>query len=367
VSSPPAAPLQLREVDPSLDARWDGYVEGHPDGLVFQHSGWLRGLQRENGRRPLALVAEDAAGAVRGVLPLMATRGLRFARGDRLARRRLASLPRTPVAGPLADDRATLEALVRGAVQRTAPGTLLQLKPSKGDLDGLVDGVAGQPWRLTYEVELPSRAEDVRHGDARTHAAVKRAVGKAVRAGVRARPAHRPEDVRAWYALYLETMRHHVVPARSLRFFEALWDELRPRGMLRLLLAERDGELLAGSVLLMLGSTVFYAFNGVRRDRMDLRPNDLLHWEAIRAAAADGYSRYDLGEVAEGQDGLSRFKRKWGGQPRRLRRYYFPAPDGPAGEEVRPPTPGARAAHAAWRHVPLSATALLGDRVNRFL
>ena len=189
--------LRLRLIDPDVDGRWDQYVESHPDGLVFHHSAWLRALQREYGRRALTLAAEDVGGALRGILPLMATRGLPLARGVG-APRRLASLPRTPVAGALADNRATLASLVLGAVQRTPRGTLLQLKPPGDDLEGLVDGVVGHPWRLTYAVELPRRPEDIRHGDARTHAAVKRAVNKAVRAGVRARPAAGLEDLRAW-------------------------------------------------------------------------------------------------------------------------------------------------------------------------
>jgi hypothetical protein len=354
-------------VDPTAGGAWDRYVAGHEDGLVYHDSGWLRALHREYGQRPIGLTLVDANGALRGILPLMATRGLPLRRFRGIAGRRLSSLPRTPVAGPLADDAAGLAALTAAAAGRTPAGAQLQLKLAEPRLDGLVPGVVGHPWRLTYALELPSRPEDLRFGNARNHSAIKRAVNKAHKLGVHVRPAERPAELRAWYGLYLDTMRRNVVPPRPLRLFRALWDELQPRGGMRLLLAERDGEMLAGCVMLQLGSTVFYGFNGSRRDALDARPNDAIHWEAIHMACAEGFRRYDFGEVVERHAGLTRFKAKWGTEPRRLHRYYFPAPAEPP--ETGDPDQGAlgRAAERAWQRLPLGATALAGDLTYRFL
>ncbi len=196
---------------------------------------------------------------------------------------------------------------------------------------------------------------------------MKRAVAKARKQGVRVRPAETSAELRGWYALYLETMRHHVVPARPFRMFAASLGAPAPAGAMRLLLAERDGEMLAGCVMLQLGSTVFYAFNGVRRSALDHRPNDAIHWEAIHTACAEGFRHYDLGEVVERHAGLARFKAKWGTEARRLHRYYCPAPQHPpptgdAGGDDREPV-----AARAWRRMPLRATAAAGDVVNRFL
>src|SRR5207247_3297230 len=114
-------------------------------------------------------------------------------------------------------------------------------------------------------------------------------------------------DLRAWYSLYLDTLRYLVVPPRPYRFFQDLWEILRPSGFMRLLLAEQSGtdrRLLAGSVFLMLGHTVSYAFTGWRRADHSLRANDLIHWEAIQDARRQGFRSYDFGEVPGGQEGL---------------------------------------------------------------
>jgi CelD/BcsL family acetyltransferase involved in cellulose biosynthesis len=360
--------LRVEAIDPTV-ARddWDRYVERHAGGLVYHHSGWLRALRREYGQAPIGLTLVDPAGRLRGVLPLMATRGLPLRGAGGNAGRRLSSLPRTPVAGPLADHREGVAALVAAAAGRTGAGAQLQVKVLDSQLEDLVPGVVGHPWRMTYVLDLPERPEDVRFGGARNHAAIRRAVGKAARNGVRVRPAETLAELDAWYVLYLETMRDHVVPARPRRLFRALWEDLRPRGSMRLLLAERDGDLLAGCMMLQLGSTVFYGFNGVRRRALDLRPNDAIHWQAIHTAAAEGFRRYDLGEVVEGDAGLARFKAKWGTQPCRLHRYYFPPPEHAPDTGGLPEGVLARAVTRAWHAVPLRATAVAGDLTYRFL
>jgi hypothetical protein len=169
-----------------------------------------------------------------------------------------------------------------------------------------------------------------------------------------------------------------VVPPRSFRLFEAMWHQLRPRGLMRLLLAEQvspaggQPALLAGSIILGLGRTAFYAFSGRRRDALALRPNDVIQWRAIHDACEEGFRVYDFGEVVAGDAGLADFKRKWGTEPRRMYRYHCP-PAPPGDEEESEEGAGglrARAAHVAgavWKRLPLAVTRVAGDRLYRYL
>jgi hypothetical protein len=366
----PQGPARVIRIDPLTDPRWDGYVCAHPAGLVYHHSAWLRCLEREYGQRPLALAVEQSTGELAGALPLLQTRGLPVLALRAVAGPRLASLPRTPVAGPLADGHEQLAALVSAAVElvRSRPGKQLQLKLVEPIPDAFVDGAVTYPWRWTYVLELPDDAANVRLGSARKTRGIRSAVNRAKRAGIVVRNARSRAELNAWYRLYLETMRHHFVPARPLRLFEAMWDEMQGRGLMELLLAERRGDIMAGCVLLGLGDRVSYAFGGARRTAFSDRPNELLHWHAIHAAAQAGRRWYDFGEVVENHVGLADFKRKWGTEARRLYRYYFPAPrqaphTGDGGGlaavigRVRP----------VWRRVPLPITAKAGDLTYRYL
>ena len=358
--------LRIVETAPGSDPRWDAYVVSHPDGIVYQHSSWLRTLEAEHGTPCLGLVAEDAGGRVRAVLPLAATRGLPFV-PPAVGGRRLSSLPRTPVAGPLADDEVAAAAVLRAAIGRTPRGARLQLKVSGPRLDGLVEGLEGHPWRATYVRPLPGDPDALRFGNARNHARIRWAVNKALKESVVVREAQTEADVRAWYPLYLETMRRHVVPPRPVRCFLAMLEHMRPAGTMRLYLAEREGQVIAGSVFLALRETLFYAFNGVSGDALALRPNDLLQWQALRDACAEGRTWYDLGEVAEHHEGLAAFKRKWGTEERRLHRYYHPAPATAPDPGDGHPSRVRDAARATWRRMPLSLTSAVGDHVCRYL
>jgi Acetyltransferase (GNAT) domain len=355
--------MQVIEVDPLSDPRWDRYVESHPDAVVFQHSAYLRALAREYDRPAIGLMVVSGP-EISGVLPLMATPGLPRLQSS-IAGRRLSSLPRTPVAGPLSDSAAAADALIEAAISlaRHHPGTRLQLKPPATSALS-PSRLVCHPWRSNFAYEFGQDGGEPRFGPSKKHSSLRAAVMRVQREGVKVRAAASSGDVRRWYPTMLETLRPHVVPPRRLRFFLALWEELSPRGMCELLLAEGPrGELLGGNLNLKLGrGTVFYAFNGARKDALHLRPNDVVHWHAIHEAAAQGFRRYDLGEVAAGQEGLAQFKRKFSNRQERLLRWYYPAPrDVPdhGGSDVRLSAP----LEGAWRRLPLRATSLIGTAV----
>lgn len=359
------ATLRVIEVNPASDPRWGELVRRLPDGLVYHYPAWLQVIEEAFNYKPAHLACEDADGQLRGILPLFSTRGL-------FTGHRFSSLPRTPVAGPLAHDEQAMAALVQSAVQRTreVPGAQLQLKMLSNTLDELVSGVVGVPWRHTYVAALPEQPELLRFGNSRNHAQIKRAVNKAINLGVDVYTAETERELRAWYQLYLETMRFVVVPPRPYRFFEIAWKRLSASGMMRLLLAKHyeagRPRLIGGLLLLMFGQTVFYAFSGWRREDQALRPNNLLHWRAIHDACAEGFHFYDFGEVTQNNQGLAEFKSKWGTKQSCLYRYYFPAPRELEAGVLESESRVSQMVSAVWRKLPLKATVGLSNVAHRY-
>jgi len=193
-------------------------------------------------------------------------------------------------------------------------------------------------------------------------------VNKATRFGVEVREAKHPEQLRAWYALYVETMRAHARLPIPRRFFEAIW-ELSPGGSVRLLLAEQAGahrQLLAGSLFLLYGQTAIYAFNGRRGDRLASRPNELLLWRAIHDAREAGFTRFSFGQVAAGQDGLAQFKAKWGAKECSPHRYVYPPQSAGMGAARGCAAAFERAGAPLMRRLPARLATLAGDAVYRY-
>ncbi|MGO8949101.1 MAG: lipid II:glycine glycyltransferase FemX [Ktedonobacterales bacterium] len=358
------ASSRIVSIDPLTDQRWERFVSAHPDKLVFHHPAWLRVLEEAFDYKPVHLAYEDGDGQLQGVLPLFALHGV-------VTGHRFSSLPRTPLAGPLTNDAESASALLSAAVERVraVPGAQLQFKLASDTLSGLVEDVVGARWRQSYQIDLPERPEQLRFGGGRNQARLRWAIKKAAQLGVVVREAESEADLRKWYAIYLDTMRWYVVPPRPYHFFELIWRELRSRGMLQLLVAERHTaggtDLLAGSLFLMYGKTVFYTFNGRRREGLTYRPNDALQWEAIHKACEGSYQYYDLGEVTSDHSSLADFKSKWGATPYWLYRYYYPAPSEVEIGILESQSWAGNLLHTTWKHLPLSATVVLSDWAHR--
>jgi len=382
--------LRIIEVDFRKDSRWEQFVSAHPDALIYHHPGWLSALESEYGQKCVSLACTDETGQLRAVLPLLHTKGLPIRFGPVESGRRLSSLPRTPFAGPLALDERAETAIVRHAVEmvRSEPGIQLEIKTRTPNLHESIERLACVPWRPTFVEELPPAIEGkdweafwenlriprscvtcegcrkLRFGNAKRQHRVNWAVNKARKLGLRVREADSEHQLADWYQLYLLTMRHNAVPPRPYRLFQSLWSSLKPSGMMRLLVAEleRAGgtKIVAGSVLLQFGQTVFYAFTGCAPDDWGLHPHDLLQIEAIRDACRSGFRWYDFGEVAEEHEALAQFKTKWGGGPQPLYRYYCPAP---TDQNSREPAKVTQSVRKVWRHLPPKATVFLGDLI----
>ncbi len=385
--------LRVFEMNFRSDPRWERFVSAHPDASIYHHPGWLSALESEYRQKCVCLACTDETGQLAAVLPLFYTRGLPLKLGPVSSGRRLSSLPRTPVAGPLALNPKAARTIVEHAVQlANSEHVQLEIKSQIPNLDESIDGLTCIPWRPTYVEELPPRLEgkawedfwenlrlprncvscegcrQLRFGNAKRQHRVNWAVNKAKKLGLQVRDAETENDLETWYRLYLLTMRHNAVPPRPYRLFQSLWSTLRPAGKMRLLLAEQDRlsqkKVIAGSLLLQFGQTVFYAFTGCAPEDFALHPHDILQIEAIRGACRSGFRWYDFGEVAEDHEALAQFKTKWGGDPKPLYRYYSPPSMIPVSEGPGRLTQSAR---KIWQQLPTRATAMLGDFIYRRL
>jgi Acetyltransferase (GNAT) domain len=344
--------LHVIEVDPQTDPRWEALLTSIPASSIYYHPAGLQVMEEAYGYKPIHLACEDATGQVVGILPLFYQRGWRSGR-----------IFRSVFTGPLAYDDQITAALMRAAVERThaEPGAQLHLKITSNAFDGLLDGVVGAPMYETYLLALPERPDLLR-----LDSALKRAINKATRLDVQVRQAQTERELRAWYGLYLQTMRKLVALPNPYRYYKVAWRRLHSKGLLRLLLAERieagRRRLLGGILLLLYGQTVSFASAGWREEDQALRPNDVLHWRAIQDACTDGFRWYDFGDVALGNQGLARYKSKWGAEAKMVYDYSYPSHyDGMSSAHDPSRNPAHQLVHAAWQHLPTKAVGLLSE------
>lgn len=362
--------LRVGAIDFRNDKRVIPFISSHPSALIYHHPGWLTALQEESGQECWMLGCEADDGSLCGIMPLAYTRGLPFNIANHQTKRRISSLPRTPFVGPLSTNSEATRLLVGAAIGLAESENMqLQVKTDSPLPRGIHDHLISAEWRPTYVLTLPNSRGQLRFRDAKSRHRLKWGVKKATKLGLVVRSAETKSDLEAWYTLYLITMRRNFVPPRSYKLFLSLWFDLRASGAMRLLLAEqispRGKTLIAGSIFLMEGSTVFYAFTGSLTQHLSMHANDIILWEAIHRACLDGYNLFDFGEVAEEHPELIRFKTKWGSAPKPLYRHYYPCPQpttiGPTRRRLR------KALSRAWQYVPLSTTARIGEWLYGYL
>lgn len=140
------------------------------------------------------------------------------------------------------------------------------------------------------------------------------------RRGVTVRIAQNASDVQAWYHLLQTTGERDQFGIHTLDYYVRAWQIFASRQQARLLLAEHEGQLLAGIFVGLFGSQAIYLYGASSNEQRHLMPNYLLQWEAIRWAKQQGASLYDFWGIPETDDeteamsGVYRFKRGWGGR-----------------------------------------------------
>ena len=97
------ADVTVRPLEANDAARWDAYVNAHPDATFFHRAGWRRVIEDAFGHRTYFLLAERD-GELVGVLPLAEI-------NSRLFGHSLGSLPFCAYGGILADHDAAYRAL----------------------------------------------------------------------------------------------------------------------------------------------------------------------------------------------------------------------------------------------------------------
>jgi FemAB-related protein (PEP-CTERM system-associated) len=351
---------RIVEVDPVADPRWDAFVRRSATTTFYHLSAWIRVLRETYGYRVHCLMDEAPDGAVYGVLPLMVT-------GNALLGRKLLSLPFSDSAGPDALSRESFIRLIGEAIRLQESGRFgyLQLRSHDGNLSAMADGMTDDrryvDFRLTLSKDLDSYWTNSGRAKLRTH------IRKAIKDRVTVHLGTSERDLRDFYDLHLLTTKKHGMPAQSYGYFRNLSSILRPHCDVRLLIARLDDRPVAASLFVGFGDSVIYLYNASNPRALELRPNHLILWEAIKWASESGYHSFGFGKTSVDNAGLVAFKQAWGAEEVPLHYYYFPRMDGLTSSEYSESKRPYRLVTGLWRTLPAPLTNPAGAILYRYL
>jgi FemAB-related protein (PEP-CTERM system-associated) len=333
---------------------WDAFVSATPEAALGQAAGWASVLRDAYGLAPRYLGVREDGGELVGVLPLALFRSLG-------GRRELVSLPFLDAAGIAARSMGSRAALLESALHfaREHAVDALELREPAAP----APAPARAPGAPRVDLVLPLAADEEAQWRSLS-AKVRNQTRKAQREGLRI-AAGSPEVLRrGFYRVFRVNMRDLGSPVHSERFFATA--AARFGSDLRFIVATRDDRPVGGLVAIRYGGTVSVPWASTLRSERARCPNNLIYWEALRWAIAEGATRFDFGRSPR-ESGSYRFKRGWGAEERPLA-WTRLAPDGTA-------LPLRRAGDSAvlrrlsrlWTALPVPVSAAVGPRLRRFL
>lgn len=168
---------------------------------------------------------------------------------------------------------------------------------------GAVGGfAAGQPqfnfWIPLHDADGAPRSED--DVLARMNQQWRRNIKKAAKAGVEVSTAT-PEALPAFHALYAHTAeRDHFTP-RPLAYFRTMFEALGAEDpeRIRLYLAHHEGDLVAATIYIRVGTHAWYAYGASATEKREVRGSNAIQWQMIRDSLAAGAAVYDLRGITD--------------------------------------------------------------------
>jgi len=149
----------------------------------------------------------------------------------------------------------------------------------------------------------------------------------AARKGVTIRKGSGQADLDTFYHIYETTSERDSFFIHDKRHYEdvmRLYGAGDEDGRAALLLAEHEGQAIAGIIVLRLGRWSWYMYGASSNEQRNLMPNHLLQWTGMQWAKSHGCWYYNFRGIPdvleEGQElwGVYVFKRGFGGYPLRF-------------------------------------------------
>jgi serine/alanine adding enzyme len=307
-------------------------------------------IERVFGRETLYLLARDAGGAVRGVLPLVQLK-------SRLFGNFLVSVPYFNYGGVLADSSGARRALLAAAIgvaRERGAGHIELRHRDEPEVDWPV-----REDKVSMLLDLPDTEEALwRSFTSKLRAQIRRPEkeGAVTRQGG-------AELVGDFYAVFARNMRDLGTPVYPKGFFETIVSTFP--GEAKLFVVDLEGKPVAAGLTLAHGSTLEIPWASSLREANPFGVNMLLYWSVLRDATRRGFGRFDFGRCSEGS-GTHKFKRQWGAAEAPLSWHYW-LPAGEAIPRLTPRNPKYRAAIALWRKLPVPVANVLGPRIVKNL
>ena len=302
--------MNLEILDPIEYPDWDALLLRNGDHSFFHSSAWAKTLKESYGCDPVYFASIEA-GQISLLMPFMNV-------VSPLTGRRGVSLPFTDQCAPFFLRKEFLRTAVEHAIDfgKEAGWKYIEWR------DADYFSKEPPPWEVYYthdlnllktESELFSSLKDSN----------RRNINKAIREGVSIQFDCSLRFLQSFYRLNCMTRRRHGLPPQPFFFFKNVFDFVISKGYGIVVSAFYSNKLVAASVFFHFGKNAIYKYGASNMKYQNLRPSNLIKWEAIKWYRNQGYETLNFGRTEVDNQGLLHFKRLWGSIESPLKYYRY--------------------------------------------
>ena len=299
-------PVELLKID---NPEWMSFLQKNGSATIFHHPAWSQVSANTYGYKPFVAVLKNVNGAIRAGIPFMEVK-------SPISGRKWVSLPFSDYCYPVFDDDVELNEFIE---------KIVSLSRAKGiALVEIRDDIQNSPTlfrdssHVIHKAELESNCEKVFR---RIHEMHRRNINVARKNNVKIVFGNTLQHMLDFYKLHLQTRQSQGVPIQPLGFFKKIQMLILDQGLGFLILAYKDDKCIGGAVFLHWHKTLTYKFGASDPAGLNLRPNNLIMWTAMKWGCENGFTCFDFGRTDLENKGLRTFKSRWGAEEKPL--YYY--------------------------------------------
>jgi len=291
-----------------------GFVENSDNAKIYHTLEWRSIIEKTYGYKPFYIIAKED-NEIKGILPLFEVKSF-------ILGKRMVSIPFSHFVNILYTNQSVLRGLLRFA-------TVL-VKKFKCDYMEIKHG-----YELHNDINLKRSAQNynsILHLNKPIDdiwkgfdiGSVRWGIRKAEKSELIVKQGKTLRDYKIFYELETETRKRQGSPLYPFEFFRALL-ELLNTNKCKLYLAYYADKPIAGIIILNYKNYSIYGYSASVSDRRYLRyqPTNLLLWTIIKDLHNLRYRVFDFGITPSSNEGLLKFKKRWGTKTEKIPYYYF--------------------------------------------
>lgn len=302
--------MDLEIINPIDYPNWDELQLSSGDNSFFHTSGWARVLAESYGYKPVYFARfEDKR--LSFLMPFMEI-------SSPVTGKRGVSLPFTDYCDPFAPEKESLQKSVQAAIIHGSQKKWRYLEWRSSEF--LVDGAIPSEVYFTHVLNLQREESEIFSALKENN---RRNIRKAQKEGVSIKIEQSFESIRRFYHLNCRTRKHHGLPPQPFVFFHSVFDHIISKNQGIVVTALFSGKVIAAAVYFHFGPHAVFKYGASDAGYLNLRPNNLVMWEAIRWYRDQNFRHLHLGRTEQKNHGLLQFKRSWSVQENSLEYYRY--------------------------------------------